>query len=343
MKRILSFTCVLALVGLTVSCSKENVADPTPAFVDEVSYRIITTDEAKQYFMHEKLHEQITPYFMDMALQKDSATREEWLDLTLRSMHGPMASRQAFLDSIATVQTGALRSMGISLPLPKQIDVIDMTMDAFGGATAFTSGTRIYADIPVILNAQASDPSVAERLMWHELWHVISRNNPDLRKQMFSLIGFHVLPDEIEIPEEVKSHVLCNPDVERHDSYATFTINGKATDCMLLLYAEEDEYSFFTLASYISTAKGYWLLALDPVTHKPYRDEKGEWAIYNCKEATDFATVMSGGNTLYCDDPEECMAENFAFAMVNDTSRPNQKLLQDIREMMKQLTNRPAR
>ncbi len=45
---------------------------------------------------------------------------------------------------------------------------------------------------------------------------------------------------------------------------------------------------------------------------------------------------MSGGNTRYCNDPEECMADNFAFAMMNNTSSSNQKLLQDIRDLMKQ-------
>ena len=82
------------------------------------------------------------------------------------------------------------------------------------------------------------------------------------------------------------------------------------------------------------SSKGYWLLALDSQTHKPYRGEDGEWVLYNCTEATDFDVVMSGGNTSYCDDPEECVADNFAFAMMMDQSLPNQKLLEDIRQLL---------
>ena len=337
MKRILSFACILALAASTVSCSKdEDGAEPTPALVSEVSYKILPQEDAKEYFLHEKLHEQITPLFIDVAMQRNNVPHEEWLNKALNSILESKPERQAFLDSIAHLQSDKLRSMGLSLPIPKTIEIIDMKTDVIAGSTAFTSGTRIYVNVNLLKNYEAQAPGRTEKTMWHEMWHVISRNNPELRKQMYALIGFHVLPDEVEIPAEVKAHILCNPDVERHDSYATFKIHGKPTDCMLLLYSEDDEYSAFNLTFFIANADGYWLLALDPETHKPYRDEKGQWVLYNCTEAEDFDQVMSGGNTRYCDDPEECMADNFSYAMMNDKQCPNQKLLQDIRNLLKQ-------
>lgn len=340
MKKILStllfMTVALSSAAMLVSCSKDDdIIDPKPAFVSEFGYKIVPQEEAKQYFLHEKLHEQITPYFIDLAMQRQDVPHDEWLDLTLRSIQNPMEEWQAYLDSIARVQSDRLRSMGLSLPILKQIELIDMEMETFGGiVAAFTSGTRIYANMKNFSRYEEEEPGMGESILWHEMWHVISRNNPELRKKMFALIGFNVLPDEVEIPAEVKAHILCNPDVERHDSYATFNINGKPTDCMLLLYAEEDKLASFTLLDYLATSKGYWLLALDSVNHKPYCDEKGKWVIYNCTEAEDFDKVMSGGNTYYCDDPEECMADNFAYAMMTDTNCPNQKLLQDIRDLM---------
>ena len=44
---------------------------------------------------------------------------------------------------------------------------------------------------------------------------------------MYSIIGFNILPKEIEFPEELKRTVYLQSDVIRHDSYATFTINGE--------------------------------------------------------------------------------------------------------------------
>lgn len=212
-------------------------------------------------------------------------------------------------------------------------------MDNFKGMTAFTTSTRIYANMNKLCSAESEHST---KTFWHELWHIISRNNPQLRKQMYGLIGFHVLDKEIDIPAEVRAHILCNPDVERHDSYATFTINGKKTDCMLMLYAEEDEYDeFFTnFQRYVATKDGYWLLALDSETHRPYKNEKGEYAVYNCREVSDFSDVMSG-NTGYNDDPEECMADNFAYAMMNNTELPNQKLLEEIRQLLIRFQSSP--
>lgn len=333
-KKLYLIICLVAVI--LCSCSKEDNDDRTPILVDEISYNILTTESAQQFFRQEKLHEQISSLFVDMCMHKAGYPYNDWLKQAESSMKNPDPSTIALVDSIAHLQQNTLRALGIKLPIAKQTNVIDLTMEAFGNALAFTSGTRIYADLTRLHEYERERPGMAEMVMWHEMWHVISRNNPDLRRKMYSLIGFNVLPTEIEIPAEVKKHILCNPDVERHDSYATFNINGKSIDCMLLLYAEEDEYKpGMELKNYLSTTRGYWLLALDSQTHKPYRDEAGKWVVYNCTEASDFDKVMSGGNTSYCDDPEECMADNFSYAMMNNTSLPNQKLLQDIRALLK--------
>ncbi len=332
----LFYLATLAIILVLGSSCKEDDNNDNPILTDEISYNILPTENAKQFFLQEKMHEQITPFFIDIAMQHADYSYDEWLDLALSSFREPNQKNQDFLDSIAKSQHNSLAALGIKLPIAKQTNVIDMKMKIFGGTLAYTAGTRIYVDMDLLLREEKVEKGMAEMVMWHEMWHVISRNNPDLRRKMYALIGFNVLADEIEIPAEVKKHILCNPDVERHDSYATFTINGKATDCMLMLYSNEDRYKEgMNFGNLLDTTNGYWLLALDSQTHKPYRDEAGKWVVYNSSEASDFDKVMSGGNTSYCDDPEECMADNFSYAIMNITSLPNQKLLQDIRDLLK--------
>lgn len=328
---------LLCVTGLTlVGCRIEK---NDTKFTDTISYTIVPVDEAKALFVNEPLHSQVTQLFMDITQQRKGVTRDEWIEVAQNSIQTPTKEKQAFLDSMAAVQTETLKSLSIALPVDKETRYIDMVLSAFGGMTAFTSAARVYANIDRMIERESQTPGRAAEIMWHEMWHVISRNNPTLRQQMYALIGFHVLPTEIEIPAEVKAHILCNPDVERHDSYATFTIQGKPTDCMLMLYTTASEYIEGTsLGDYVKGSDGYWLLALDRTTHKPYRGEDGQWVVYNCTEASDFDEVMSGGNTSYCDDPEECMADNFSFAMVSRTDLPNQKLLNDIRKMLRDYT-----
>lgn len=326
----LLLTAVIVLTAM-IACSNNDHEDcHLPVSTDVVNYKILPKNQATALFINEPLHNQLTPLFLDIALERKGVSYDEWLQLAKNSILEPTGEKQHFLDSIALLQTETLKSLGLRLPIEKETKYIDIKMTAFGNMVAFTSATRVYVDIDYLIALDQQYPGFASETMWHEMWHVISRNNPELRKQMYSLIGFNVLPYEIDIPAEIKSHILCNPDVERHDSYATFTIHDKPTDCMLLLYTPESEYIEGTILNdYVGETAGYWLLALDSTTHKPYRKD-GKWVIYNCTEVSDFDKVMSNGNTSYCDDPEECMAENFSFAMMAYTDLPNQKLLKDI-------------
>ena len=93
---------------------------------------------------------------------------------------------------------------------------------------------------------------------------------------------------------------ISNPDVEHHNSYASFKINGKDIDCFVALIAEKpfekEGDSFFDCMT----------AALVPV------DGTDEY--YLPEDAENFWDVM-GENTDYVIDPEECMADNFSFAM----------------------------
>lgn len=330
-KSILTFAAAICAALTITSCKKDEPKEPEQ---HDIRYSFVSAEQGKTYFTDEPFHSQITPFFIDLMLERKGGTRQQWMDLSYTCIKDSKARHKEILDSIALMQTARFRELGINIAGLDNIQYINMTMDNFKGMTAFTSSTHVYANMEQLC---AIDPERSTKTFWHELWHIISRNNPQLRKQMYGLIGFHVLDSEIEIPDEVKSHILCNPDVDRHDSYATFTIKGKKTDCMLMLYAEEDEFVEFitNLSNYVGSRDGYWLMALDSQTHRPYKDDKGKYVVYNCKEVSDFTEVMSSGNSGYCDDPEECMADNFAYAMMGRTDLPNTKLLEDIRQLLK--------
>lgn len=331
-KLILSLAAVVCGGVVFTSCEKNDKPKDDPVR-HEIHYTIVSAEQGRTYFTGEPLHGQVTPLFLAFMMERNDATSKEWVDFSYTCIKDGSSEYQQMLDNVARLQNDTFRELGINIAGLENIQYINMTMENFKGVTAFTSSTRVYANMYRLLT---DDQERCTKVFWHELWHIISRNNPDLRKKMYGLLGFHVLDHEIEIPEQVRAHILCNPDVERHDSYATFTINGEKTDCMLMLYADVDEYEEFdNFLNYVTTRDGYWLMALDPQTHRPYKTASGEYAVYNCKDASDFAQVMSGGNTGYCDDPEECIADNFAYAMMNMTDLPNQTLLEDIRVLLR--------
>lgn len=304
-------------------------------------YRICSAEEGRAYFASDKFHEQMTPFTLNLCLDKEDANYKEWMERNLANIREAREDMQLMLDSIAAEHSAVLDSLGITLPIESEIEFVDLDFKDFGNAGGCTSASHIYVNLDHIRRSRnrckTGWQARYNELIWHELWHVISRNNPDLRRRMYALIGFCILPEEIAIPEEIRRGIIFNPDVERHDAYGTFTIGDEPTDCMLLLYSPTTEYvAGKTINDYLVGNRAYYMLALDKETHQPLRNADGSWALHHVTEATDFKKVMSNGNTSYCDDPEECIADNFALAMLRvDRLTKNPSMLEAMREILR--------
>ena len=112
--------------------------------------------------------------------------------------------------------------------------------------------------------------------------------------------------------------MIANPDVEHHNSWATFTIGGEQKDCYLVFLTDnvfEQPGDTFFEGMYSG------VVPLDGS------------AVYRVDEVDDFWDVV-GRNTDYVGDPEELMATNFAHALAHleegyDTF-PNPEILEAI-------------
>jgi hypothetical protein len=100
---------------------------------------------------------------------------------------------------------------------------------------------------------------------------------------------------------------MANPDVEHIDSYAEFTIDGEKHQCALLpLYNRtwaEASQDTGKSASFFNSIQAS-LIPLDDPDNPVDPDD-----------ASDFWYKM-GRNTDYVTAPEECLAVNFSFAIV---------------------------
>ena len=96
-------------------------------------------------------------------------------------------------------------------------------------------------------------------------------------------------------------YYIVNPDVEHHNSYATFKIGDKTIDCftafVTLRHFEKEGDKFFDVST----------TALVPID--------GSDVYYKKDEASNFDEVF-GTNTGYVIDTEECMADNFSLAVM---------------------------
>ena len=147
-------------------------------------------------------------------------------------------------------------------------------------------------------------------VLWHEVFHCLTRSNPDFRSDMYQLIHFTTVDSDFPLPPSVMEYHLSNPDVEHHNAYASFRINGQDIDCFVdsitTKHFEKEGDNFFD----------YFSPALVPID--------GSDTYYLPEETENFFEVF-GGNTDYVIDPEECMADNFASAMLYGKDGPEGK------------------
>ena len=198
-----------------------------------------------------------------------------------------------------------LNNQKMSLPFDEEIIFIKSTQKEENGSLSYTHSTQIYLGEEIFNmmgdKSDIRDKFKVEKIFWHELFHCISRTNAIFRKEMYKIIHFTVMDKDFIIPKEIYEISISNPDVEHHDSYATFNINGKNIDCYMVLTVskpfEKPGDSFFNCLQF----------SIVPI------ESKGEF--YLPGDIQNFWEIF-GRNTSYVIDPEECLADNFSFAIL---------------------------
>jgi len=98
---------------------------------------------------------------------------------------------------------------------------------------AYTRNKCIYVPISMV---QWQYDELKE-LLAHELFHVISTNNPKFRNDLYLKLGFTACP-ELDIPNEYKLLYVSNPDTIGKNSYVEFQNNGAQIKAVPFLYSE---------------------------------------------------------------------------------------------------------
>lgn len=209
-------------------------------------------------------------------------------------------------------------SNGYKLPLPEKVPFMLTTMIEEGDCVAYTRKDGIAIRSRSVLS------SATATLVAHELFHVLTRNNPDFKAEIYKLIGFEILEKDITVPDSFKNMMISNPDVECHNSCATFTIDGKAVDCAMFIYSDR-EWTGRTFFDYLNIG----LLEIDKKNCTLILKD-GKPVIHKVSDAEDFYEKVGFG-TDYIIDPEEILADNFADVLCGYT---DSKLTQAIHQLL---------
>lgn len=263
-----------------------------------------------------------TQFDIDSRLGKQEGTKKELLDMAVQQACDWTPEEQLFMDSVVEDVNAVIRKDSLRLPLPEHVRLLKTTMKEEGGAGGYTRDNYIV----LFDRIGAVSKQSASRLLAHEMFHVLTRNNPGFREKMYALIGFKMLPQEVELPDDFSQRLITNPDILRRDSYATFLINGKETDCTMFIYTSKP-YEGGDFFSYIKVG----LVEIDRNTCKAVT-KNGKVVLHELDEATDFYDKV-GRNTNYVFDPEEILAENFSLMFVGGKTLNTPELVEKMKDI----------
>ncbi|MEQ1744754.1 MAG: hypothetical protein ABMA02_04970 [Saprospiraceae bacterium] len=181
--------------------------------------------------------------------------------------------------------------------------------------------------------------------MYHELFHVYSRLNPEKRARLYKLIGFdHLGPDNLHLPDSLALRVLYNPDGVDFAQKITLDMgNGTTIHAVPIIFSKHMGFkpgkrSFFgyvdfSLYQIQQNKQGGWDVVTQP---------DGYTSTLNMREVPDFFHQIKD-NTGYIIHPDEVLADNFSFLMQAQKdnsvtarfSQEGQQLIRDVEAVLK--------
>lgn len=261
---------------------------------------------------------------IDVRLQKPQGRKSALLQFAMDQTLNWSDEEKARISKTMKSLDTEIKKQKYNLEFPKEIVFVKTTQKEEGNAEAYTRMNWIAIGEEALKSSSDTD---LKYLVAHELFHLLTRQNANFKKDMYQIIGFEVAEKEILFPSDLAEIRISNPDISRYDSYGTFTIGGQKQYCTMVIYTDKP-YNGNTLFDYMK-------IGLVPLNGEFIPVQKsGKAIIYSLDEAEDFYTQV-GKNTSYVINPEEIMADNFAYTLIGKKDLPNPEIIQKTQKVLK--------
>lgn len=226
------------------------------------------------------------------------------------------------------VEKISARLKPLRLPMPKEVWLIKTT-GREEAETAYTRGNAII--LPQwYLDAKQED---VERILIHELFHVISRNAPAKRDALYAIVGYRNC-GPLEWPPELAPRRITNPDAPDDRYCVTLQRNGVPLTFYPLLLAKEGEYDPSLPGTYLDRLS-FKLMAVMGSDKKwtAGRGPNNVLVVLDSAELPEYFTAI-GLNTRYIIHPEEILADNFVLLVRGEKQVRTPRILDDLQRVL---------
>jgi hypothetical protein len=268
----------------------------------------------------------LSPFDRAARMKVDREVKEaEFLEFVSRAAQPWTSEETNRLTKV--LQTVRQRLTPWNLPLPPTL-VLIKTSGAEEGNASYTRSNAIV----IAQQELQSTSSGLEDLIAHELFHVISRHNPELRKRLYRIVGFIPI-NEIALPENLHSRRITNPDGVQTGWMITVTNNGQAISTVPILYSSTDRYDIQKGGEFFN----YLVFKLLAVTNGPAGWQSlrvaGNPQLIDPGEANGYLDQV-GRNTDYIIHPDEILAVNFVHLINGKTDVATPRILSEMKEVL---------
>jgi len=308
------------LAILAVACAA--VIHAEVRFGDKTRFRIATPDEGRAILSKSDDFTQAMSSFDRTARMKSDheISEEDFLKFAGTNVLEFSAEEAARIEKTLESLKPAIEPL--KPPFPETVLIVKTTGNEESNES-YVRGNAII--VPKSKLAEGSVPSL-EDIFEHELFHVISRNAPELREKLYGLIGFHKCA-ELKFPPSLMR--LTTPDAPHNDHWIEVQANGGSFKGIPITTARPQKYDPKRPGDFFSYLRfKLMVVRLDGDTPK-YDAAK--------LQLTDTRGLKSyhdqiGDNTQYAVHPEEILAENFRMLLKGGKGAHTPELLTKIRE-----------
>jgi len=169
-------------------------------------------------------------------------------------------------------------------------------------------------------------------LIYHELFHILTRNNPEYQDDLYQIIEFYPC-NEIEFPDTLKNRRITNPDAPHNNYYIEVEVEGEEIPVVPIVVSSVRMHQVTEETNLIQSLS-FGLMALenhDGMYVPKMKD--GLPVLYYYTNVPSFMEKV-GHNTEYVLHPEEILAENFVLIFSGDHDIPDPEIPQKMREIL---------
>ena len=288
------------LVVLMASCSVEDTPEILPEdeveFVDGTKLIFVSQEEGARIMgTSDEYSQALSKYDIASRTYNPSNDQEQQYLAFAAAQAQKWEENEIAVLKIKIMQVkDKIENLGLKLNFPSEIKLVKSTLQEEGGVISYTRTNYIVMK-----------GDVTENFIIHELFHILTRHNPEKRDELYKTINFNK-SNRISYPEAIKDHIVTNPDAPFLDHTIQLTIDGEQKEAVFILYTGKDyeSGSFFN----------QWQQKLMLV--EGGANNKAPILVNNAPVLLDFSAASDlkekiGNNTSYTLHPEEILADHF--------------------------------